>query len=171
MTVDAFQKALRLLSRRDHFPLELERKLRDRGYDIDDVRSAVDRCRELGYLNVEATAERFCELSAGRRGWGPVRLEAELLRRGVPEQVVREATRLDGDILAAALDVALRRAERRAGERWWDLHEARARMVRSIVQRGFDPEDARRAVDELAARRESQQHAGDDEPRDPTGVP
>jgi hypothetical protein len=41
-------------------------------------------------------------------------------------------------------------------------------MVSSLVNRGFDAEDARRAVDRLAAEREFQDHAPNDEPRDPT---
>lgn len=162
--MDALEKALELLARRDHFPQELERKLVERGFERETARVAVARCHQLGYLDTEATAARFCELSALRRGWGPARLEAELLRRGVAEDVAQAAVRLDKTVLGDAMQLALKRAERRAAAGWWDLHEARARMVRSLIHRGFAPEDARRAVDELAERRELQQHAGHDEP-------
>ncbi len=165
---DAFSKALELLALRDHFRAELEEKLRRRGFSGEEVEGALARCRELGYLDDERAAERFVEISAVRKGWGPRRLEQELLRRGVDRGVAVRAAALDPGRVAEALAAALARAEGRAGPGWWRLPRRRARMVSSLVNRGFDAEDARRAVDRLAAEREFQDHAPNDEPRDPT---
>ncbi len=171
MTRSAFAEALRLLGRRAFFTAELVSRLRDKGYSGAEVREAVDRCRELGYLDDAAVAARFVELRAVSRGWGPRRLRAELLKRGAPAEVAAEASRLDPETGRRALANALERAERRAPEGWWRLHERRARMVSSLINRGFDTRAAIEAVDRLAAEREKTDHAIDDERGDPHDIP
>ncbi len=160
-------KALELLAGRDHFAAELEEKLRRRGFSREEIAVAVQRCRELGFLDEARLARRFVEVQAGRKGWGPRRIEAELARRGVPREVAAAAVREAERHAARALAVALERAERRAPGGWWRLPAARARMVTSLLRRGFDPEEARRAVEELAARRERGADAQHDQLGDP----
>ncbi len=155
----AFDKALELLSLRDHLTAELVEKLRRRDYPPDESEDAVQRCRELGYLDDGAVARRFVEVRAVAKGWGRHRLRAELLRRGAPPQVAEEASRLDPEMEAAALRMALRRAERGQPEGWWRLHERRGRVISSLVKRGFDTGAAVRAVEELARQRENENHA------------
>ena len=169
--VSAFDKAVDLLSRRDHFPAELAAKLRQRGYPPGEIEAALARCRELGYLDEERLAARFVEVRAVQRGWGPRRLRAELEKRGAPREVAAAAAGLGTDLLAAALETALARAERRRPAGWWVLPEERARMVSSLVNRGFDPSTARDAVEELARRRETDDHASHDERGDPPELP
>jgi regulatory protein len=163
----AVAKAIELLSVREHFREELRVKLERRDFPQDEVEAALDRCEELGYLDDERAASRFVEISAVRKGWGPRRLEMELVRRGVERGLAARAARLDRETVAAALVSALRRVESRARAGWWRVSPKRARMVSSLVNRGFDAEDARQAVDRLAAERESFDHATDAEPRDP----
>ena len=158
----AFAAALRLLSRRDYFQLALAGRLRERGFEEREISEAIGRCREAGYLDDERVAQRFVELRALQRGWGPHRLKLELLKRGAPADVAARAAQLPSDIEARALAAALERIERRAPERWWRLHERRARMVSSLVNRGFDVDAAVRAVNRLAAERE-QADARDEE--------
>jgi len=156
-----------LLALRDHFRAELESKLLRRGFLPEEVETALDRVTALGYLDDARTAARFVEVHAVRKGWGRRRLEQELRRRGAPSRVAAEAAAVDAGLQAAALESALARVEVRARSGWWRLPRERARMVSSLVRRGFDAEDARRAVDRLAAERESEDHARHDEPRDP----
>jgi len=165
--VDAFDKALDLLSRRDHLEAELVEKLRRRGYDSGEIEAAISRCRELGYLDDMAVARRFVEVRAVAKGWGRYRLRAEILRRGAPSDVAEEASRLDPESEAAALGEALRRAERGQPEGWWRLHERRGRVISSLVKRGFDTEAAMRAVDELVRQREKENHASHEQRGDP----
>ena len=165
---EALAKALELLGIRDHFRAELGKKLRRRGFPEEEIERVLERCEALGYLDDERVARRFVDVSAVRKGWGTKRLEAELIRRGVDRGLAARVAAVDAETAAAALDAALRRVEARAPGRWWRLPRGRGRMVSSLVNRGFDAEDARRAVDRLAAERESQDHAPDDERRDST---
>lgn len=171
MTNAAYQAALRMLARRNHFRVELADKLLRRGFDSAEVEAALERCAGLGLIDDEGLANRFAEVRGTESGWGPRRIEAELRRRGVDRAAAEEASRLDQVRLRAALATALRRAELRAPAGWWRLPERRARMVSSLLARGFEADDAIAAVRELAASRENDDHALDDESGDPFGIP
>jgi regulatory protein len=163
MSDDAYQAALKMLSRRDYFRVELEDRLARKGHQPEEIERALDRCSDLNLVNDARLAERFVEFRSADRGWGPRRLVAELRRRGVADELAEEASRLAPDQLQAALETAIRRTELRAPRRWWRLPERRARMVSSLIQRGFEAETAIEAVDRLAATREKQDHGNDDQ--------
>jgi regulatory protein len=159
---DALQVAYSVLARRDHFTSELIAKLGRRGFPACEVDEAVARCRELGYLDDDRVAARFVEQYGLHRGWSPLRLVAEMRRRGVDEAVAERAVAARTGLAHQALTTSLARLERREAEGWWALPARKARMVSSLVNRGFDAEEATSAVDELAAARERQHHATDD---------
>jgi regulatory protein len=159
----AYQTALDLLARRDHFRQELAEKLRRRGHDDDELDEALARCADAGLIDDERLAARYVELRVADRGWGPRRLAAELRRRGVPAADAERAAAASTELAAEALATALRRLEARAPAGWWRDGRRRARMLSSLVTRGFDAEAAIAAVDELAASRESTLHELDDE--------
>lgn len=163
MSDEAYQAALKMLSRRDYFRVELEHRLSRKGYRPEEIEHALERCTGLNLVDDVRLAERFVEFRSAERGWGPRRLVAELRHRGVAVEVAEQAARLDPDQQQAALDTALRRAEVRGPRHWWRLSERRARMVSSLIARGFDAESAIDAVDRLAATREKQDHAVDDQ--------
>jgi regulatory protein len=163
MADEAYAAALKMLSRRDYFKGELVERLGHKGFQPDEIERALQRCGELDLLDDERLAYRFVELRAATRGWGPRRLDAELRHRGVGEELASAASRLDSETLTEALQTALRRAELRAPEGWWRLPERRARMVSSLIARGFEATDAISAVNDLAAVRESTNHALDDQ--------
>ena len=58
---------------------------------------------------------------------------------------------------------ALKKLEVRAPDGWWRDSQRRARMVSSLIARGFETEVAIAAVDKLAASRENHNHALDDQ--------
>ena len=163
----AYGAALRYLGRRDHFRSELAEKLRRKGFEEDAVEAALDRCEGANLLDDERLAGRFAQIRSEANGWGPRRIEAELRRRGVARGIAEEAARLDPDRLRSALATALRRAQIRAPDGWWRVSARRARMVSSLIARGFAADDAIGAVDSLAESREKSDHAFDDESGNP----
>jgi SOS response regulatory protein OraA/RecX len=96
-------------------------------------------------------------------------LEAELLERGVARDVAEKVTKLPPDLADEALRTALRRLLSRAPAGWWRDGQRRARMVSSLIGRGFAADDAYAAISELAAEREDD-HAPDDQPPDSIGI-
>lgn len=148
----AFARALAILGRRDHFRAELGEKLLGQGFGPAESDGAVARCVAEGWVDDRRQGERFARWRARERGWGPRRLHAELLRRGVADSDARAAlAEVDEEEWARALAVALERAARQARPGWWGSGEGRARMVSSLLRRGFEPDDARQAVDRRAA--------------------
>ncbi len=160
---DAYQTALDLLSRRDHFRRELSDKLRHRDFPADQIEEAVARCEALGLVNDERVAERFVEVRAATRGWGPNRLAAELRKRGVPRDDAERMARVSPEMAEEAMRTALRKLEVRAPERWWRDSQRRARMISSLIARGFAADVAISAVTEMAASRENTADALDDQ--------
>jgi regulatory protein len=160
---DAYQTALDLLSRRDHFRRELSDKLRHRDFPADQIEAAVARCEDLGLVNDERVAERFVEVRAATRGWGPNRLAAELQKRGVPRNDAERMARVSSELGEEALRTALRKLEVRAPERGWQDSQRRARMISSLIARGFSADVAISAVTEMSASRENNTDALDDQ--------
>ena len=158
----AYQTALDLLSRRDHFRRELVEKLRKRDLPADEIEDSIARCEGLGLLNDEQVAHRFVEVRAADRGWGPHRLAAELRQRGMTADDADRLANLTEELAADAMRTALRKIEVRAPAGWWRDGQRRARMVSSLITRGFEAEVAIAAVDDLAASREIN-HALDDQ--------
>jgi regulatory protein len=158
-----YQTALDLLSRRDHFRRELEDKLRQRGHPEDGISAAIERCEELGLINDQRVAERFVEVRAASRGWGPHRLAAELQRRGLSHSDAERLATLPPGLAENAVRTALRKLENRAPEGWWRDGQRRARMVSSLITRGFEAEVAIAAVNARAASREIYNDALDDQ--------
>jgi regulatory protein len=167
----ALGAALRLLAGRDFFAEELGERLRLKGFEEGPITAALARCAELGVVDDRRTAERFVASRVRSRGWGPARVRAELERRGASREVaaaaVADLERDPGEGLRRALE----RLERRAEAGWWRLSARRARMVSSLVGRGFDAGNAWAAVAARAAEKEREGDACDDEPRDPIGLP
>ena len=117
----------------------------------------------LGLIDDLRVAERFVEVRAATRGWGPRRLTAELVARGLDMADAERLARLSPELADQSMRTALRKAETRAPEGWWRDGQRRARMVSSLITRGFEADVAIAAVDELAASRENNKHVLDDQ--------
>mgnify|MGYP002761769668 FL=1 len=85
----ARSKAEDLLNRRDYSSSELAAKLREAGYHPSVADEVVARFVEVGLLDDRRFAELFARSKAAA-GWGRIKIERELARRGV------DATQLEG---------------------------------------------------------------------------
>lgn len=85
----ARSKAEELLNRRDYSSSELATKLREAGYHPSVADEVVARFVEVGLLDDGRFAELFARSKAAA-GWGRIKIERELARRGV------DATQLEG---------------------------------------------------------------------------
>jgi regulatory protein len=86
----AYLHALRLLTARDYTEARLREKLHTRNYDDADCDVALVRLTSEGWVDDRRFAERFTESAlASSRYYGP-RLRQEMLRRGIPADMVSE---------------------------------------------------------------------------------
>jgi regulatory protein len=140
MPDDAYARALRLLGQRAHLRAELRRKLLHRGFDADEVESALDRVAAAGHLDDARTAQALAEEGQARRGWGKARVKAELVRRGAGGAAIDAALAgtSDEEEIARARELATRwrRTNRSVGP------DASAKLARHLDRKGF----SRRAI-------------------------
>lgn len=131
-----------LLARREHSRLELERKLRQRGMDSADLVPVLDELAAAGLQSDARFAEHYAR-SRAERGYGPLRIRAELQERGIGSAGIAAAlATLEGDWTGQA---RLAREKRFGPNRPADLKE-RARQTRFLLQRGFSQEQIRQAL-------------------------
>ena len=139
-----YATALRLLARRDHSPLELRNKLLMRHFDEVLVAAVLDELVERNLLSDQRFAEVFVR---GRfaRGYGPLRIRAELRERGVGEQVIEGVL---AELSGAWNESVVRQREKRFGASYPDDYRELARQKRFLQQRGFSGDQIQAAFRE-----------------------
>ncbi len=139
--------ALRILTGRDHTKAELIHKLKQRGFDPNDIEKAVSECERLDYINDERAARVYIEQLI-RKGYGRKRIDYEMNKKGLTGERIQ-------NILSESVSGAdeLEGAERilkkniRRFERESDLEKRRNKIYRFLYTRGFSQETIRKLID------------------------
>lgn len=137
--------AVRLLASREHSRQELRRKLAARHLDGDLVEQVLTGLEQRGLLSEARFVENYV-MQRSRKGYGPLRIRAELAERGVTGTLVSDW--LDGGAIAWG-DLLGEIAARRFGDQ--PIGDARelARRGRFLEQRGFPIGLVRRYLDQV----------------------
>ena len=138
----ATQRALSLLTRREHSRKELVRKLTSRGMEAAEVEQAVGRLTAAGWQDDARFAEALVRARRSS-GYGPARLRAELAMHGLDREAIGRALEsFDGDWAEIASDLVRRRFGPVA-----DFDLARRRKAADfLLRRGFDGDCVRSAL-------------------------
>ena len=132
-------KALDLLARREHSVAELRAKLAARHFDPDQIDQAIDALIQQDLVSDDRFAESFV-VARIRKGQGPVKIRAELTRRGLAEELIdRHVGHADIDWYRLARTVRDRKFGPSGAVEWRD----KARQGRFLQQRGFSGEQIR----------------------------
>ncbi len=134
--------AMDLLARREHSRAELADKLAQRGFDAALVGDTLDTLAGECLLSDERFTGQFIE-SRIRRGQGPVRIVAELARRGIGGSDAREQLDALGMDWAA---LARETRDARFGTAPPENYREWARQARFLQYRGFSSEQVRNAL-------------------------
>ena len=149
--VSPLRLAYRLLARRAHSEEELAARLRRHGVSGAGIAATIDELKRQGYLDDAATAAQWARSWRSSKGWGPLRVRAELIRRGLDrrlaERVLAEAFP-DDETEASAMQIAVRLAGKPA------FAKASAsggqgpvrRLAAHLSRRGFPSDLARRVA-------------------------
>jgi len=138
----AYEKALGLLSRREHSARELKAKLARRGFDADENAAVLERLQSKDFQN----DARFGEMLVRSRiegGYGPRWIVAELRTHGIDEE------RAAALIAAAEPDwssLVHRQLRRRYGGKPAASLAERSKRVAFLLRRGFDGSTVKLAV-------------------------
>lgn len=136
------QRALGMLTRREHSRQELGRKLVSRGVDRGDAQAAIDKLVAAGWQDDARFAESLVR-SRASAGYGPAFIRAELATHGLASDAISLAMEaFEGDWTGNARDlIARRHAGAQTGDR-----AAQRKAVDFLLRRGFSMEQARAAL-------------------------
>ena len=131
---------MNLLARREHSERELQAKLAARGFAPEAVGEVLAGLKSAGMQDDARYAEAYIR-SRVAKGYGSLRISAELAERGLAEELVSQAfTAMDPDWEERIRAVRQKKYGRQVPV---DFRE-RARQSRFLQYRGFTPEQIRR---------------------------
>ena len=137
----AFNKALSLLSVRDHSRKELELKLR-RSANDEAIENALDRIEEMGYINDELYARRLADELLHRKALTPSAVKLELTKRGISREIADSVCEnLEVDTEQALKDLL----ETKFASKMSD-EKSRKRTFNALLRMGYSYSDIRSAM-------------------------
>lgn len=128
-----------LLARREHSRAELLWKLTQRGYPVDEVTGLLDQLEEQNLLSESRYVASYVR-SRVERGYGPLKILAELRQRKIPDALSQEEL---GFYNGRWLTLAKQYYQRHFNEPPADYRE-RAKRWRHMQQHGFDADTLKR---------------------------
>jgi regulatory protein len=136
----ARERALALLALRDRSRREIETRLETAGFEREVIAATVAWLQGLEYVDDARFAAHFTAEKA-KSGWGPARIKAELLRKGVDRRVVEEelGSEADSNMAAEGLETVTALARRRFGRQFNENPAtAERRLAGFLARRGYD---------------------------------
>ncbi len=140
--IEARKKAMDYLARREYGRLELQAKLENAGFDTETARVAVDRLASENLQCDRRFIDNFIQ-SRIDKGKGPVRARLELQERRLEASLVDEIlSECDANWMAMARQIR----EKKFGVELPAEFKEKARQMRFLQHRGFEPEQIQAAV-------------------------
>jgi len=145
----AYLAALRILTRSDRSVADLGKRLRQQNYPEDEIKEALERCLELGYLDDGKLAGTLARsLSESGRAVGR-KLLFELKKRGIPAELAEAAiSELEGPAPDEQIVGILQRRYPEFDPRAADPAQRR-RILGFFQRRGYRPNEIYTAFDAL----------------------
>ena len=134
----ALDRAIGLITPREHSELELRNKLLQRKISPDVIDAVIEKLRELDYISDERFTETYIQQRI-RRGDGPRKIAANLQKRGINRTLIESSIPVDDDFwLARAHEVYRKRHTVQHEARVTSLNRKEwLRMRRFLESRGF----------------------------------
>jgi regulatory protein len=130
---NAFDSAVRLLSRREHAAKELWNKLKQKGYSSVEIQEALDACQNLDLQNDTRFIEVYTRARI-RQGYGPLKISQELSTKGLEKELIQKVLQQEQDNwLTYALEVWQKKNK---GKDHLSLAELQ-KQQRFLLYRGF----------------------------------
>lgn len=147
-------RALDYLAHKPRTVAEVRRKLQEKAYEAPVIDTVVAQLHDRGYLDDEEYAEEYVRSRFSAKGYGPVRIEQELRKRGLDRHLAETAVE---DFFAEVDELA---AAREHAEKGWtrirredDPRRRRDKLYRYLTRRGYTYDTVRQLIDEMETRR------------------
>ena len=147
-TKSAFELAVGALSRKERTIAELQAWLAAREVDPAEAEEAIERLIEMEQLDDERYASLFAQDKRELFGWGPGKIRAALVDKGVPRPIAEAAAGSEShsELAERAADLIAGRGDQ------LDDDSGRGKALAFLARRGYELEVAYDAV-RLAERR------------------
>ena len=140
--LEARKKAMDYLARREHSRDELYHKMEKAGFAPNAAIEAIEQLQKDGLQNDRRFVDAFVQTRIGQ-GKGPTRIRAELSQRGIRNAMIHEVLcQTEQDWFALAHEVRVKKF----GARTPAEFKEKARQMRFLQYRGFEPDQVRSAV-------------------------
>lgn len=130
------EKALELLSLREHGSGELRTKLLQKGYDKVIIAEVIDYLKKKNYLNDERFAELYSEELIQRKQLGPMKVKEKLFQRGIALQIINLIL-LNYDRKIQIKNCYFHFIKKFKAKTTFDTHEEKAKAIRYLQGKGF----------------------------------
>jgi regulatory protein len=130
----AFQNALKVISYRPRSIHEVQKKLKENGFDETVIQSVIGRLAEIGLVEDKAFAQARIENRTVFRPRSRKLMALELRQKGVPDEVVQNALADAVDDETLAYQSAVQYARRLKALEW---QEFRKKLSAFLMRRGF----------------------------------
>jgi len=134
--------AMDYLSRREHSRAELERKLKSKGFDFDEIEQALNKLISENLQSDSRFAQSYFHYRIAK-GFGPLKIRHELQQKGVDSELIKNAEVEEKCDWFALL---IRVAERKFGELPAKDLKQKQKCSRFLQQRGFAQNDIMRLL-------------------------
>jgi regulatory protein len=136
----AYLDALHLLAARELSVAECRSRLQDREHSDDEIDAAIGHLLETGALDDERVARAFARTAAKVKGRGRLRIQRELIAKGIARDVASQALGdVFGELDERRLVAEALRKRLRGKATVADRAEA-ARLYQHLIRQGFTPE-------------------------------
>lgn len=136
-----FNRALNILSRRDHCEKELFIKLARQDGEAA-ATAVIEKIKELGYINDERYAHELAKELAERKGYSERAIKAELIHRGVDKYTAESATEETALDECDKINILLNGKYRRK----LSDEKGRKQVFNSLLRLGYSYSDIRSAL-------------------------
>lgn len=141
---------MKLLARRDHTRRELFNKAYRKDFTDEVILQALDELEQKGYLNEETFAKKFVADKFNLNQWGPAKIKAHLIKKGVAKPVIQKSidAYFEGlELKSTFLNLVLKRKRRFLKE--GDLYKRKKKIFDYLNRKGFTPDSIFSHIDEL----------------------
>lgn len=125
-------KIMDFLARREHSSKEIYQKLENKVELLDILKQEIKKLEEEGLINNERFAEQYI-YSRSSKGFGPVRIRVELIKKGVDENIFQDSIQsMDWSSLAKLV------LDKKIGRNIPEKEKEILKIKRFLGYRGFD---------------------------------
>ena len=137
----AYAQALRFLTLRAHSGNELYKKLIKK-HTPESSQYAVDKCRELGFVDDEEFAKRYAEELTEKKKYGLSRVRTELFAKGIDREIVENVlSELESDPSSQIISIVEKKYSS-----CFENEKDKRRMISGLMRLGFSYSEIRTAL-------------------------